>query len=62
MAVNGGRGNANGGGGSGGRLAIFWKDREWWNGYLHAFGGAASSGGNGGPGTVYLQVVEYRLN
>ena len=58
LAVSGGRGNVNGGGGSGGRLAILWNDREWWNGNLEAFGGGSSSGRNGGPGTVYLQVVE----
>ena len=56
IAVNGGNGNANGGGGAGGRMAVYWMDREWWYGSLTAFGGSSTSGGNGGPGTVYLEV------
>lgn len=52
IRVNGGNG-ANGGG-SGGRLAVYWHDREWFFGDLQAFGG--SSARKGGAGTVYLQV------
>ena len=37
-------------------MAIYWQDREWWYGGLNAFGGRSTQGGNGGPGTVYLQV------
>ena len=54
ITVNGGGAPSNGGGGSGGRLAIYWHDREWWFGQLQAFGGSAF--GNGGPGTIFLQV------
>ena len=52
ITVNGGTGAT--GGGSGGRLAIHWHDREWWFGQLQAFGG--SSAKNAGAGTIYLQV------
>ena len=37
-------------------MAIYWQDREWWYGGLNAFGGRSTQGGNGGPGTVYLEV------
>ena len=56
IAVDGGNGNAGGGGGGGGRMAIYWQDLEWWYGKLTAFGGRSSQGGNGGPGTLYLEV------
>lgn len=59
IAVNGGAGNGDGGGGSGGRMAVYWQDREWWYGALTAFGGSSSQGGNGGAGTVYLEVSLY---
>ena len=62
IAVNGGNGNANGGGGAGGRMAVYWMDREWWYGSLTAFGGRSTSGGNGGPGTVYLEVSSVSEN
>ena len=62
IAVNGGNGNANGGGGGGGRMAVYWQDREWWYGQLTAFGGTSTQGGNGGPGTVYLEVSRHEID
>lgn len=40
IVVNGGVGNSNGGGGVGGRMVIYWQDREWWCGFLIVFGGS----------------------
>lgn len=37
-------------------MAVYWQDREWWYGALTAFGGSSSQDGNGGAGTVYLEV------
>jgi len=43
------------GGGSGGRIAVYWSKRDWWFGQLQSYGGFGL--GNGAAGTVYLEVV-----
>ena len=42
------------GGGSGGRIAVYWSKRDWWFGQLQSYGGFGL--GNGAAGTVYLEV------
>ena len=54
VSVRGGNGGSYGGGGSVGRIAVLWQDREWWYGSLQAYGGTGYA--NGGAGTVYMQV------
>jgi len=43
-------------------MAVYWQDREWWYGQLTAFGGTSTQGGNGGPGTVYLEDTQHGVN
>lgn len=52
--MNGGSGGTIGAGGGGGRMMIHYKDTKFWQGKWTAYGGSA--GGNGGAGTIYLEV------
>ena len=48
-------GNAGGGAGSGGRIAMFFADNKTYTGSFDAYGGMGHSvEGNGSPGTVYF--------
>ena len=56
MEVTGGDAGTYTGGGGGGRMAIYYKNADYWFGTLDARGGTASYG-VGGAGTIYLKVL-----
>ena len=56
--ANGGAGGSLSGGGAGGRIAVYYIDRRWWDGTVQAQGGSGGSG-IGGPGTLYVEVINY---
>ena len=62
VSANGGRADDAGGCGAGGRVAVHLKSQFAYRGTLEALGGISSSGGKpGGPGTVYIKDVRYKL-
>ena len=63
VSANGGKGDGVGGGGSGGRIAIHLKTQYAYRGALQALGGISSSSvASGGPGTVYVQDIRFKLS
>ena len=55
-AIGGSNTSGNSGGGSGGRIAVYYDDISGFNaGRIHAYGGDGYGGYDGGAGTIYLK-------
>lgn len=55
IQVNGGNGVSSSGSGGGGRIMVYYKNTDFWQGKWTAYGGITGSS-PGGAGTVFLQV------
>ena len=58
----GSSGGSRAGSGAGGRIAIYSKTRILYRGTYEASGGSGTAGKHGGPGTIYLQDLQYKKN